>query len=57
LKAGLSTAFTLRFFGNMKIESKKEGAVTVTSLMRVTEKTATKYINEAIEIIKQRLEQ
>lgn len=50
-------AFTFRFFGNLKIESKKEGVVTVTSLMGVTEKTATKYINQAIEIIKQRLQQ
>lgn len=50
-------AFTFRFFSNMKIESKKEGVVTITSLMSVTEKTATKYINQAIEIIKQRLEQ
>ncbi|MCW0080604.1 RNA polymerase sigma factor [Burkholderia pseudomallei] len=50
-------AFTFRFFGNMKIESKKSDEVTVTSLMGVTEKTATKYINQAIEIIKQRLEQ
>ena len=50
-------AFTFRFFGSMKIESKKDGVVTVTSLMGVTEKTATKYINQAINIIKQRLEQ
>lgn len=49
-------AFTLRYFGNMKIESKRADTVTVTSLMDVTEKTATKYINQAIEIIKQRLE-
>lgn len=48
-------AFTLRFFGHMKIESKKKDEVTVTRLMGVTEKTATKYINQAIEIIKQRL--
>lgn len=48
-------AFTYRFFGNMKIESKKKEEVTVTRLMGVTEKTATKYINQAIEIIKQRL--
>jgi hypothetical protein len=48
-------AFTFRFFGDMKIESKKIDEVTVTSLMGVTEKTATKYINEAIKIIKQRL--
>jgi len=51
-----ATAFTLRHFGNMKIESKNADEVTVTSLMGVTEKTATKYINQAIEIIKQRLE-
>ena len=50
-------AFTFRYFGNMKIESKKAGAVTVTSLMGVTEKTVTKYINQAIDTIKQRLEQ
>lgn len=48
-------AFTYRFFGNMKIESKKKEEVTVTRLMGVTEKTATKYINQAIEIIKRRL--
>lgn len=48
-------AFTFRFFGHMKIESKKEGEITVARLMGVTEKTATKYINQAIEIIKQRL--
>jgi hypothetical protein len=48
-------AFTFRFFGNMKIESKNADEVTVTRLMGVTEKTATKYINQAIEIIKQRL--
>jgi hypothetical protein len=39
----------------MKIESKKKEEVTITSIMGVTEKTATKYINQAIEIIKQRL--
>jgi hypothetical protein len=50
-------AFTYRYYANLKIESKKEGAVTVTSLMGVNEKTATKYIKQAIEIIKQRLEQ
>jgi len=49
-------AFAFRYFGNMKIESKNEDAVTITSLMGVTEKTVTKYINQAIEIIKQRLE-
>ncbi len=50
-------AFTYRFFGSMKIESKKPDEVTVTKLLGVTEKTATKYINEAITIIKQRLTQ
>jgi DNA-directed RNA polymerase specialized sigma24 family protein len=50
-------AFTYRFYGGLKIASKKQGEVTVTSLMGVTEKTATKYINQAIQIIKQRLEQ
>lgn len=48
-------AFTFRYFGHMKNESIKQGAITVTSLIGVTEKTATKYINQAIEIIKQRL--
>ena len=48
-------AFTFRFFAHLKIESKKAGEMTVTSLMGVTEKTATKYINQAIEIVKQRL--
>jgi len=48
-------AFTFRFFGGRKIESKKPDEVTVTHLMGVTEKTATKYINQAIKIIKQRL--
>jgi len=55
LPENLKLAFTFRYFGNMKIESKKSDEVTVTSLMGVTEKTATKYINQAIEIIKQRL--
>lgn len=48
-------AFTYRFFGNLKFESKNKEEVTVTRLMGVTEKTATKYINQAIEIIKRRL--
>jgi len=48
-------AFTYRYFGNLKIESKKKEEVTVTSIMGVTEKTATKYINQAIKIIQQRL--
>lgn len=50
-------AFTFRHLGEMRIDSEKDGKVTVTSLMGVTEKTAAKYINQAIEIIKQRLEQ
>lgn len=44
-------AFTFRYFGELKIESKKD-TVTVSMLMGVTEKTVTKYINQAIEIIK-----
>ena len=48
-------AFTFRFFRQMKIESKNQDEVTVTRVMGVTEKTATKYINHAIAIIKQRL--
>jgi len=48
-------AFTFRYFGELKIKSKKD-EVTVTMLMGVTEKTVTKYINQAIKIIKQRLE-
>lgn len=49
-------AFSFRYFaGGMKIESKNKDEVTVTRLMSVTEKTATKYINQAIAIIKQRL--
>jgi len=48
-------AFTFRYFGSMKIESKKNDEVTISRLMGVTEKTATKYINQAIELIKQRL--
>jgi len=48
-------AFTFRYFGDLKIESKNTAA-TVSALMGVTEKTATKYINEAIEIIRKRLE-
>ena len=48
-------AFTFRYFGELKIESKKD-TVTVSMLMGVTEKTVTKYINQAIEIIRKRLE-
>ena len=49
-------AFAYRYLGDgLKIESTNQGEVTVTSLMKVTEKTATKYINTAIEIIGQRL--
>lgn len=47
-------AFTFRFFGDLRIESKKD-PVCITKLMGLTEKTVTKYINQAIEIIKQRL--
>lgn len=48
-------AFTLRFFGGMKIESHKD-PVCITKIMGLNEKTVTKYINQAIEIIKQRSE-
>jgi hypothetical protein len=48
-------AFSFRFYGNMKIESKDKSKVTVTSLMGCTEKTASKYIKEAIEFIIKRL--
>jgi len=51
-----SLAFTFRYLAGLKIESKKPEEVTVTRLMGVNEKTATKYINQAIAIIKQRLE-
>jgi DNA-directed RNA polymerase specialized sigma24 family protein len=48
-------AITYRYFGAMKIESKDPGEVTVSRLLGVTEKTATKYINQAVGIIRQRL--
>jgi len=48
-------AFAYRYLKGLKIESKDTGEITVTSLMKVTEKTATKYINTAKEIIRQRL--
>jgi|SRR5688572_18997638 hypothetical protein len=48
-------AFAYRYLQGLKIASKNANEVTVTSLMKVTEKTATKYINTAIEIIRQRL--
>lgn len=48
-------AFTFRYFGELKIESKKD-PVDITTLMGVNEKTVTKYINQAIKIIKERLE-
>lgn len=48
-------AFTFRYFGELKIESSKD-PVCIATLMGLTEKTVTKYINQAIEIIKQRLE-
>jgi DNA-directed RNA polymerase specialized sigma24 family protein len=49
-------AFTFRFYGGRKIYSKKKEEVTVANLMGVGETAATKYINQAIEIIKQKLE-
>lgn len=46
-------AFTFRFYAGLKIESKD--SVDITQLMGLNEKTVTKYINQAIDIIKQRL--
>ena len=48
-------ALTYRYFAAMKIESKDPAEVTVSRLLGVTEKTASKYINQAIGIIRQRL--
>lgn len=49
-------AFTFRFYGQMQIDSKKDDVVTIVKLMGVTEKTVTKYINEAIALIRKGLE-
>ena len=49
------TAISYRYFGAMKIESKDPEEVTVSRLLGVTEKTASKYITQAIGIIRQRL--
>ncbi len=49
------TAISYRYFCAMKIESKDPEEVTVSRLLGVTEKTATKYINQALGIIRQRL--
>lgn len=51
------TALTYRYFGAMKIESKDPSEVTVSRLLGVTEKTVSKYINQAIDIIRQGLSQ
>ena len=50
-------AFTFRYYGQLPIDSKKDDVVTIVKLMGVTEKTATKYINEAIALIRKGLEQ
>ena len=50
-------AFTLRYYGQLPIDSKKAEVVTIVTLMGVTEKTVTKYINEAITLIRKGLEQ
>lgn len=47
-------AFTFRFYGELKISSKKDEP-TVTSLMGISETTAAKYINRAIQYIISRL--
>lgn len=48
-------AFTFRFYADLKIESKDKSETTVTKLMGCTEKTASKYIKQAIAIIIERL--
>lgn len=50
-------AFTFRHYGQLPIDSKKADVVTIVKLMGVTEKTVTKYINEAIALIRKGLEQ
>lgn len=50
-------AFTFRFYGQMPIDTKKDNVITIVKLMGVKEKTVTKYINEAIALIRKRLEQ
>jgi len=47
-------AFTFRFYGELKISSKKDEP-TVTSLMGISETAAAKYINRAIQFIISRL--
>ena len=47
-------AFTFRFYGELKISSKKDEP-TVTSLMGISETTAAKYINRATQFIISRL--
>lgn len=49
-------AFSFRFYGNLQIDSKKEDVITIVKLMGVTEKTITKYINEAIALIRKGLD-
>jgi DNA-directed RNA polymerase specialized sigma subunit len=49
-------AFTYRFYGEMKIASKKDDTITISKLMGVTENTVAKYIDEAIDFIQKRLE-
>jgi hypothetical protein len=51
----LKIAFTYRFYGQLRIDSTKDDVVTICKLMGVTEKTVTKYIDEAIAFIKKRL--
>lgn len=48
-------AFTFRFFGQMKIGPTTKDEITVSSLMGVGGKTTSKYINQAIDIIKKGL--
>ena len=53
----LQVAITLRYFGGMKIESTKSSEASISTILGVTEKTASKYIRQAVEIIRERLDQ
>lgn len=48
-------AFTFRYYAGLQIDSKKDDVITIVKLMGITEKTVTKYINEAIALIRKGL--
>jgi hypothetical protein len=48
-------AFTFRYYGHLKIDSSDPNEITVSGLMGCTEKTASKYIRQAIKIILEKL--